>query len=110
MLVRFDDVSFAYSPTRRCFCFTLTEPGEIVAIVGHSGAGKALCSLRSTVCFHAVRREGFRRGRETSEWDRSPAAGLAMSFRMSVYFPRDRRAERQRRAAFGRGPPGHARQ
>ena len=44
--VRFDRVSFAYEPgepTLREVSFTIA-PGEIVALVGHSGAGKTTCA------------------------------------------------------------------
>jgi ATP-binding cassette, subfamily C, bacterial CydC len=44
--VRFDRVSFAYEPgepTLREVSFSIA-PGEIVALVGHSGAGKSTCA------------------------------------------------------------------
>src|SRR3954469_8696828 len=71
MPVCFDDVSFAYVTGEALLRhFTLTvEPGEIVAIVGRSGAGKS--TMLKLVNRMLLPSDGkvFVEGRETRDWD-----------------------------------------
>src|SRR5258705_9045747 len=71
MLVRFEDVGFSY-PARRAVLnhFTLAvEAGEVVAIVGRSGAGKTTVLKLVNRLLLPTSGTVLVEGRGTSEWD-----------------------------------------
>src|SRR5438552_11629564 len=91
MLVRFQDVAFTHSGRPAVLTgFNLSvEAGEMIAIVGRSGAGKTTVLKLVNRLLLPTSGTVFVEGRNTSEWD-----GIRLRRRVGYVFQEDRKSTR----------------